>query len=179
MNNSSTATTTSQAPGKPGYVRFPFNTPQRIAFKSLDGPLVDSQYNGKQIMLQCVDGRRAYLAPDVVAKLKEMGVKPADLVEVQYVKDSVGTKWLLQRLPQPAAQLAENAPEDWDEPKPGLPPVRLEAALKTAVYAAVQAERYGESLNYSVRFTPSDIRAMAISVLIGMNQDARRLGDGA
>ena len=50
-------------------------------------------------------------------------------------------------------------------PKSRHPP-RLESALKLAVRAAAVAEKHGQSIGYSFRFSPSDIRAMAISVLI-------------
>jgi hypothetical protein len=44
----------------------------------------------------------------------------------------------------------------------------LESALKTAVSAAAAAEKHGLEIGYNVRFTPADIRAMGISVLISM-----------
>jgi len=81
---------------------------------------------------------------------------------------------------QPAIQLLAKTslePAYLDESKP-LPeslrrplqssPTRLEAALKTAVSAAHGAERYGQEIGYNVRFSPADIRAMGISVLIAM-----------
>jgi hypothetical protein len=44
----------------------------------------------------------------------------------------------------------------------------LEDALKTAVRAAAEAERYAESISYACRFLSADVKSMAISVLIGM-----------
>ena len=33
-------------------------------------------------------------------------------------------------------------------------------------------EKHGQAIGYNVRFSPADIRAMGISVLIGMQRDA-------
>ena len=50
------------------------------------------------------------------------------------------------------------------------PDTQLAHALKTAIAAAVDAERFAKTLDYSVRFTADDIRSMGITVLIGMQQ---------
>jgi hypothetical protein len=50
-------------------------------------------------------------------------------------------------------------------------PTKLETALKTAVAAAAAAEKHAAEIGYTVRFTPSDIRAMGISVLTAMDRD--------
>jgi hypothetical protein len=41
---------------------------------------------------------------------------------------------------------------------------KLEHALKTAIAAAAGAEQFGHQLGYPVRFTPDDIRTMALTV---------------
>lgn len=80
-------------------------------------------------------------------------------------------------LPQKAATLiAEagplDAPHELDDqnlqPVAKGPATALEAALKTAVSAAAEAEKHGQQIGYNVRFTPGDIRALGITVLIGM-----------
>src|SRR5579872_1301231 len=48
------------------------------------------------------------------------------------------------------------------------PATKLEQALKTAILATANAEKYGAEIGYTVRFTPEAIKCMAISVLIGM-----------
>ena len=40
--------------------------------------------------------------------------------------------------------------------------------MKTAVSAAAEAEKHGAKIGYAVRFRPEDIRALGITVLIGM-----------
>src|ERR1019366_183564 len=54
------------------------------------------------------------------------------------------------------------------------PATKLEQALKTAILASANAEKYGAEIGYTVRFTPEAIKCMAISVLIGMEQGGRR-----
>jgi hypothetical protein len=57
-------------------------------------------------------------------------------------------------------------------PRPGTqpaPPTKLEHALKTAISAAYNAERFGAELGYVVRFDADAIKSMAITVLINMS----------
>src|SRR5579864_3649635 len=51
---------------------------------------------------------------------------------------------------------------------------KLEHALKTAISAAHNAEKYGSELGYVVRFDADAIKAMAITVLINMSGESRR-----
>lgn len=57
-------------------------------------------------------------------------------------------------------------------PKP--PSTKLEDALKTAISAAWNAEKFGAELGYVVRFDSDAIKSMAITVLINMNEGGRR-----
>jgi len=52
---------------------------------------------------------------------------------------------------------------------PPAPPTKLEHALKTAISAAYNAERFGAELGYVVRFDADAIKSMAITVLINMS----------
>ena len=54
-----------------------------------------------------------------------------------------------------------------------LPDTQLTHALKTAISAAVEAERFAKTLDYNIRFTTDDVRSMAITILIGMQQRLR------
>jgi hypothetical protein len=51
---------------------------------------------------------------------------------------------------------------------------KLEHALKTAISAAYNAEKYGSELGYVVRFDADAIKSMAITVLINMSGEGRR-----
>jgi hypothetical protein len=60
-----------------------------------------------------------------------------------------------------------------EQPQP-RPVTKLEHALKTAISAAHNAERYGSELGYVVRFDADAIKSMAITVLINMSGESRR-----
>ena len=51
------------------------------------------------------------------------------------------------------------------------PKTQLEHALITAIAAASAAEKYAAEIHFAVHFEHEDIRAMAISTLIGMQQN--------
>jgi hypothetical protein len=61
-----------------------------------------------------------------------------------------------------------------DEIAPQLPDTQLAHALKTAIAAAVDAEEFGKTLNYNIRFSTEDVRSMGITILIGMQQRTPR-----
>jgi hypothetical protein len=59
--------------------------------------------------------------------------------------------------------------------QPVTPPLtKLESALKTAIAAAHNAEKFGAEIGYVVRFDSDAIKSMAITVLINMSEGARR-----
>jgi hypothetical protein len=55
-----------------------------------------------------------------------------------------------------------------------VPVTKLEHALKTAISAAYNAEKFGTDLGYVVRFDADAIKSMAITVLINMSEGGRR-----
>ena len=55
---------------------------------------------------------------------------------------------------------------------PSVPVTKLEQALKTAISAAHNAEKFGSELGYVVRFDADAIKSMAITVLINMSERA-------
>lgn len=57
---------------------------------------------------------------------------------------------------------------------PSVPITKLEHALKTAISAAHNAEKFGSELGYVVRFDADAIKSMAITVLINMSDRATR-----
>ena len=59
-------------------------------------------------------------------------------------------------------------------PAPPQPRTQLAHALKTAISAAADAEKFAKTLDYNIRFTTDDIRSMGITVLIGMQQRIQR-----
>jgi hypothetical protein len=55
-----------------------------------------------------------------------------------------------------------------------VPATKLEYALKTAISAAHNAEKFGSELGYVVRFDADAIKSMAITVLINMSERSAR-----
>jgi hypothetical protein len=54
------------------------------------------------------------------------------------------------------------------------PDTQLAHALKTAIAAAADAEKFAKTLDYTIRFSTEDVRSMGITVLIGMQQRTQR-----
>jgi hypothetical protein len=65
-----------------------------------------------------------------------------------------------------------SAPKNGNNRPPAT--TKLEHALKTAISAAHNAERFGAELGYVVRFDADAIKSMAITVLINMSGESRR-----
>jgi hypothetical protein len=61
-----------------------------------------------------------------------------------------------------------------DDVPPRPPDTQLAHALKTAIAAAADAEKFAKTLDYSIRFTTEDVRSMGITILIGMQQRTPR-----
>jgi hypothetical protein len=59
-------------------------------------------------------------------------------------------------------------------PSQPVPTTKLEHALRTAISAAHNAEKFGTDLGYVVRFDADAIKSMAITVLINMSEGGRR-----
>jgi hypothetical protein len=66
------------------------------------------------------------------------------------------------------------APPAKDNGHQPAPDTQLAHALKTAIAAAAEAERFAQTLDYNIRFTTEDVRSMGITVLIGMQQRVSR-----
>ena len=71
----------------------------------------------------------------------------------------------------PASPVPVAAPNENPQPRSLT---KLEHALKTAISAAHNAEKYGSELGYVVRFDADAIKSMAITVLINMSGESRR-----
>jgi hypothetical protein len=77
----------------------------------------------------------------------------------------------------PPAAAQQEAPQNGtpnSEPTQPTPVTKLEHALRTAISAAHNAEKYGTDLGYVVRFDADAIKSMAITVLINMSEGGRR-----
>ena len=176
----------------PKYFKPELAKPYTIALKYPTGKQVNG-FSGPELRWILVDGQAFYTPLDFGPKLEDLGIRPGQRFQVE--KRIVGRKaeWFVSHLPdlqqkpglsQKAATLLaeaspldaphgmDDAPHGLDEanpqPVPKRPETALELALKTAVSAAAEAERHGAKIGYAVRFRPEDIRALGITVLIGM-----------
>ena len=78
---------------------------------------------------------------------------------------------------EPATTAQNGAPQNGapqSVPSQTAPVTKLEHALKTAISAAHNAEKFGADLGYVVRFDADAIKSMAITVLINMSEGGRR-----
>jgi hypothetical protein len=167
----------------PKYFKPELSKPYIIALKYPTGRMVKG-FDGPELRWTLMDGQAFYTPLDFQAKIEDLGIKPGQRFQVE--KRMLGRKaeWIVSHVPdlqpkppQKAATLIaqagaldgpEEALEGSGRPMPERPATALETALKTAVTAAAHAEKHGQEIGYNVRFTPADIRALGITVLIGM-----------
>jgi hypothetical protein len=175
---------------------FHLNVPAEIILERPEGTLVQGRY-GDRVMFTLTDGRVMYVPPFVADKIQAEGVVPGDRFELCKTQVKKGSRrsieWMVRRIdpsePEPETPLERDlrasiesvaangngnghrvAPA-CDEPDPTT---KLEHALKTAISAAYNAERYGAELGYVVRFDADAIKSMAITVLINMSGGSNR-----
>jgi hypothetical protein len=157
--------------------------PYTIILKYPTGKPV-SGFAGPELRWILADGQAFYTPLDFTDKLEDLNIRPGQRFQVEKRMVNRKAEWIVSHLPaiqskppQKAVEITSaagslDAPFDLDEgndqPMPKSTPRALEAALKTAVSAAAEAERHGASIGYAVRFRPEDIRALGITVLIGM-----------
>lgn len=162
---------------KSSYVDLPIDTPVELTLKYAQPLAVKGRQNQPLAMFTCTDGRKLYVPPVAGNEIAKLNLDPG----TPFLLTKTRTSWKAE-LPFPrgnsrAAQEAirlinDSEPLDAPVPEdhPRIPPTQLEHALKTAVAAAAAAEKHAERLGYSCRFSSADIRAMGISVLIGMDR---------
>jgi hypothetical protein len=169
---------------------FHLNVPAEIILERPEGTLVQGRY-GDRVMFTLTDGRVMYVPPFVADKIQAEGVAPGDRFELCKTQVRRGSRraieWIVRRIdpsePEPETPLERdlrasieavavngngNGHLDNACEQPA-PTTKLEHALKTAISAAYNAERYGTELGYVVRFDADAIKSMAITVLINMS----------
>jgi hypothetical protein len=152
---------------KPGYLKLADNQPVTVALKYQTPREVTGAW-GPQLLWILTGNRALYTPLHVKADVEKLNIRAGQKFTIEKRQANGKTGWVVS-LAQPVAALL-NGQESLDNPIPEnpRPSTMLESALKTAVSAAAAAEKHATEIGYTVRFTPSDIRAMGISVLIGM-----------
>jgi hypothetical protein len=159
-----------------------------IALKYPTGKQVPG-FAGPELRWILMTGEAFYTPLDFAAKLEDLNIRPGQRFQVEKRANGRKAEWIVSHLPalqskppQKAIEITSaagslDAPFGLDQanvdPMPESRPTALETALKTAVSAAAEAEKHGAAIGYSVRFASADIKSMAISVLIGMEQRDR------
>jgi hypothetical protein len=140
------------------------NTPTEIALATPQGIEVRGNY-GPQMLFSLTDHRRLYVPLEVGKEIQSLSLAPGQsfLLTKATRNGQRGYDWKVERKP---VEASPSAPASANRP-----PTQLEHALKTAIAAAKEAEHFGSMIGYTVRFSEGDIRAMAITLLIG-NQRA-------
>lgn len=175
---------------------FQLNVPAEITLERPEGTLVQGRY-GDRVMFHLADGRVMYVPPFVAQKIQAEGAVTGERFQLCKTQIRNGGRrsieWTVRRVdpsePEPETQLEHDLEASLKDvranenengngkghplsPPPNsqpAPATKLEHALKTAISAAYNAERYGAELGYVVRFDADAIKAMAITVLINMN----------
>lgn len=127
-------------------------------------------FSGPELRWMLMDGRALFTPLEFREKVESLGIRAGHAFQFVKLRGSNGNRgfvWNVERSEQAAVTLLNETPSlDRLIPEDEESDSRLETALKVAVNAAAYAEKEGRKIGYAVRFTPSDIRAMAISVLI-------------
>jgi hypothetical protein len=154
-----------------------------IALKYPTGKQVPG-FAGPELRWILSTGEAFYTPLDFAGKIEDLEIRPGQRFQIEKRIVNRKAEWIVSHLPalqskppQKAVEITSqagslDAPEGLDDrnprPMPEGRPTALEAALKTAVSAAAEAEKHGAAIGYAVRFRPEDIRALGITVLIGM-----------
>jgi hypothetical protein len=174
---------------------FRLNVPAEVVLDRPQGTLVQGRY-GDRVMFTLSDGRVMYVPPFVAHKIEAEGVAPGEPIQLCKTQVRKGSRrsieWTVRRIdpsePETETPLERDLRASLQEvaangngnghknPSPAQPEptTKLEHALKTAISAAYNAERYGAELGYVVRFDADAIKSMAITVLINMSGENRR-----
>ena len=170
----------------PKYLRIDLDQPYTVALK-YPAPVIVNGFAGKECRWMLANGQTLYTPLDLRQQIEAF--KPGQSFTIQKVRVGRSIEWKVRRAnaeesqatkerpverlkQQPIASILERS-DSLDCPSYEIPSSRLDDALRTAVSAAAAAEKHGASIGYSIRFRPEDVRAMAISVLIGMEQNRR------
>jgi hypothetical protein len=179
---------------------FQLNVPTEITLERPEGTLVQGRY-GDRVMFTLADGRVMYVPPFVATKIQDEGVGAGERLQLCKTQVRKGNRrsieWIVRRIdpsePEPETPLEHdlrasielvsksgsgngngNGHNGTRATKQPAPTTKLEHALKTAISAAYNAERYCAELGYVVRFDADAIKSMAITVLINMSGASQR-----
>ena len=156
-------------------VKFSERVPTFVKLDFNDGTQVESRNGDTQYQYTVDDDKGImYIDPPVRDRIQALGVGAGDVIGI--VKNGADPRnWQVTRpgAAQPAAPAAVPAqPAPVSRPRTPAQPaeitpasVELFAALKSAVDAALEAERYAAMNAHPITFSAEDIRTMANSII--------------
>lgn len=143
------------------------NVPTELALLYPTGLNVNGQF-GPQVLFTLTNNRRLYVPEAVGKEIASLSLAPgqAFIVTKAQKQGQRSFDWQIERKPLEPAAIAHS-------PESGVrTATQIEHALKAAVAAAASAERFATEIGYTVRFSEESIRAMGITILIGMRDAA-------
>ncbi len=174
------------------------NTPEVIALQFTQGRPVSSSFGGDQILYTLADGRQMYLSPFVAAKIDALNVGKGEPFQICKRETLQGNHrkvdFEVSRLASPAQppnaqagrrevsssvtashshEVAQGVQKEQAQSttQASAESTHLDLALRYAIDAAAAAEQYAKTIDYALRFTSEDIRAMALSKFIAMDRN--------
>jgi hypothetical protein len=143
------------------------NVPTELALQYPTGLNVAGQF-GPQVLFTLTNNRRLYVPEAVGREIAALTLAPGQPFIITKTQER-GQKrfgWTVERKPV-------HTPETRTSPESGVrTATQIEHALRAAVAAAASAERFATEIGYTVRFSSEDVRAMGITILIGMREAA-------
>lgn len=143
------------------------NVPTELALENPAGLEVEGNY-GPQVLFNLTNRRRLYVPLEVGKEIRSLSLAPGQpfIITKAQKPGQRSFEWSVERKPvQPAANAYS--------PESGVrTATQIEHALKTAIAAAASAEKFATEIGYTVRFSEESIRAMGITILIGMRDAA-------
>jgi hypothetical protein len=174
------------------------NKPETIALQFADGKRGTSPKSGHDyVMYTLTDGRKLFVKPYEAAKIDALNVGKGEPFMIQKREVRNGSKRTMsfeasllapvsetrptappvadttQRSGNHAAGQVNNETATCQTPSQSstAQASNLDLALRYAIDAAAAAEQYAKTIDYALRFTSEDIRAMALSKFIAMDRN--------
>lgn len=175
-------------------LRFAANEPVELALKFADGKPVEGRF-GDQVLYTLTDDRVMYLDPAVAQRIKELRIARGELFSICKREVKRNSKrsidWEVKRVdppgdpsaaPAPAPALAvvsnghqrpatDTASALEQQLAASLRKTQADSAVMTAIEACSKGEKYAAAIGYACHFEHEDVRALAISILIGAQQN--------
>jgi hypothetical protein len=175
-------------------------TPQIIALRYMEGKAVPSRFPGGRAMFTTFDERKLFLNDDETSQLEhalaEQGIRPGEHIEVSRISHGRGGGFSIRvqrgsssraqgasvqagphNTPAPAYSNNQHQSPQRNTPEPAAPASPSATAMRTAlcdaVDAIIDAQAYATRRGLGVTFSEESVRAIGLSIYIGIQQAQR------